>query len=167
MTGTDIYMKTDATKNAPFAAMGFSGKKSTPDFHFVFKTMDARNDYICKYENNIRAYNKAKEDRKDKRMAPTTLKAGDILYASWGYEQTNIDFYEVTKVIGKRTVEIREIACEVIDPEFDRGHKIPVPGKFIGKPEKKVVRNGDTISITSYASAYRYDGSPKYFSTYA
>ena len=31
------------------------------------------------------------------------IKVGDIFYRSWGYEQTNIDYYIVTKKIGKST----------------------------------------------------------------
>ena len=34
-------------------------------------------------------------------METTEVKAGDIIYTSWGYEQTNIDFYMVTKANGK------------------------------------------------------------------
>ena len=32
------------------------------------------------------------------------IKEGDIFYASWGYEQTNIDFYRVVKKVGKASV---------------------------------------------------------------
>lgn len=34
-------------------------------------------------------------------MNNTPIKPGDILTYSWGYEQTNIDFFQVTRVTAK------------------------------------------------------------------
>ena len=48
----------------------------------------------------------ARDERKALRH---DLKAGTILYAASGYDQTNIDFYEVVMVISPKTVEVREI----------------------------------------------------------
>ena len=54
-----------------------------------------------------------------------TPKVGDILYSSWGYDQTNIDFYKVVKVsefsvwiqeLGKKIVEITGWAHERVVP---------------------------------------------------
>ena len=167
-TGTDIYMATYANDSI-FAAMGFSGKKSKPDFHYRFSTTDRRNDYVAKYEDKIRAYNKTVADRKVARYAPTTLKTGDILYSSWGYDQTNVDFYEVTKVIGKRMVEITPIASKdsgTLDGR-DCGEVVAVPGKYIGAPMHKIAHNGTSISIKSFITAWPWDGKPTYYSTYA
>ena len=47
-------------------------------------------------------------------MNHNSLQIGSILYASWGYDQTNIDFYEVTKLIGRTTLELRELGQELI-----------------------------------------------------
>lgn len=38
------------------------------------------------------------------------IKVGDIFYTSWGYEQTNIDFFQVVALKGKTQVVIREVA---------------------------------------------------------
>lgn len=38
-------------------------------------------------------------------------KPGDVLSAVWGYEQTNVDYYEVT-AITPGTVTVRKIASE-------------------------------------------------------
>ena len=61
-------------------------------------------------------------------MTTTTMapKVGDILYDSWGYDQTNIDYYEVVRT-SKASVWIRSIAREMTD---DGRHVIPISGAF-------------------------------------
>ena len=41
------------------------------------------------------------------------VKVGDIFYMSWGYEQTNLDFFRVEKLRGKTQVVIREVRLKV------------------------------------------------------
>jgi hypothetical protein len=38
-----------------------------------------------------------------------TVSVGDVFVSSWGYEQTNVTFYQVLSVHGKKTVTVREI----------------------------------------------------------
>lgn len=40
---------------------------------------------------------------------------GDIYYTAWGYDQTNVDFYQVVALKGKRTAVIRQIANDYLD----------------------------------------------------
>jgi integrating conjugative element membrane protein (TIGR03745 family) len=70
---------------------------------------------------------------------PHGLKVGYVLSASWGYEQTNIDYYEVTALVGRRSVEVREIAQELKETGNMLGECRPTKGKFIGKPLVKRV----------------------------
>ncbi|HCN5512602.1 TPA: hypothetical protein N6023_004603 [Escherichia coli] len=35
-----------------------------------------------------------------------TVSVGDIFVSSWGYEQTNVTFYQVLSVHGKKTVTV-------------------------------------------------------------
>jgi hypothetical protein len=57
---------------------------------------------------------------------------GDIFEYSWGYDQTNVDYFEVVGVTPK-TVKIRKIgAASVPDSEGFMSDKcVPVPGKFV------------------------------------
>ena len=52
--------------------------------------------------SRIESKNKYKEERTN----PHTLKVGDVLYCSWGYAQTNVDYFKVSEVIGKRIIII-------------------------------------------------------------
>jgi hypothetical protein len=60
-------------------------------------------------------------------------KLGDILYSSWGYDQTNIDFYKVVKVsefsvwiqeLGKKIVEITGWAHEKVVPTDSSEYRV-------------------------------------------
>lgn len=58
-------------------------------------------------------------------------KVDDILYSSWGYDQTNIDFYQVVKVT-PRGLRLREIGAEgVYDAQSMTGTASPVADDFI------------------------------------
>ena len=35
-----------------------------------------------------------------------TVSVGDVFVSSWGYEQTNVNFYQVISVHGKKTVTV-------------------------------------------------------------
>lgn len=43
------------------------------------------------------------------------VKVGDIFSASWGYEQTNVDFFQVIALVGECSVRVREVYPKMID----------------------------------------------------
>lgn len=63
-----------------------------------------------------------------------TLEVGDVLRAMWGYEQTNIDYYEVTRRLGRTMVEVRKIAAQSEGTQYMQGDCSPQPGHYIGEP---------------------------------
>lgn len=99
-----------------------------------------------------------------------TFVEGAILYTSWGYDQTNIDWYEIVKRKGA-FVWIREIGGRREENGWATGTTLPAPGHFIGPEMRKKVRvyKGDenSVRIESYASAWLWDGKPKRWSSYA
>jgi hypothetical protein len=96
---------------------------------------------------------------------PVTPKVGDILYSSWGYNQTNIDFYEVSKVTGSMVV-VRRLEKRIVRRERVEEYVVPVPGQYTGEPLRRKFApdtwgGGISVSINSYAVAYSWDGTPK------
>lgn len=101
-----------------------------------------------------------------------TPKIGDILVSSWGWDQTNVDFYEVVAVT-KSSVRIRLVKSKVVD-----GRVVAVPGewktpysssetdpRYSDKGALKRVksaRDGYAVTIESYSDAYLWDGCPMY-----
>lgn len=98
------------------------------------------------------------------------LEVGDILDSSWGYDQTNVDFYEVIALNGKTFVTVEKV------PTVDSGDESGgpstdwvIPGeKDGGLTFKRKVQvygegaKGDAhISIESYSSASLWSGKPR------
>lgn len=61
------------------------------------------------------------------------VRVGDLFYSSWGYEQTNVDFYEVVALKGKHTAVIRKISGEYIGGYSWSGEKRPERGHYTGE----------------------------------
>lgn len=139
-------------------AIAFGGKRNKPDWHYRFQD-EAR--LRAKIDETLRGYAQSaqiKAERKAKRNAPHDVKVGDVFKASWGYDQTNIDFYECTRVISASTIEIRPIAQDSEETMSMQGECVPMRGAYIGEPMRKRVSmaGGEpSVSITSYSSAYR------------
>lgn len=93
-------------------------------------------------------------------------KVGDFFYSSWGYEQTNIDFYQVTTVKNKM-VGLRPIgATRVYDGPMS-GHTKLVPNAFTGEEEFHLVKfsteDSPYFKLTSYSSAWPCDPNTNHF----
>lgn len=137
--------------------LAFSGKRQKPDFHYSFRGDRARAE--AHVANWLAGIKKAAEAKAAKRTAakdaPNPLEVGAVLKCSWGYEQTNVDYYEVTKRIGKRMVEIREIGQKSENTTDATGQCVPVPGMFIGEPMRRRVDEFGAVKINSHSWARR------------
>ena len=58
------------------------------------------------------------------------IKVGDIFVSSWGYDQTNVDFYQVVKLVGKSTIELLPIQSKCIEHEHMYWRELPIPDEF-------------------------------------
>jgi acetyl-CoA acetyltransferase len=99
------------------------------------------------------------------------VQIGTIFASSWGYDQTNVDFYEVVKVT-KASVVIREIAKqqETSDGGWT-GYVNPRPGEFSGEAMTRRLKAGwdntPGVKVNSCAWARLWDGKPQRFTSYA
>jgi len=136
-----------------FHAKAFGGKRAKCDWYIAFRTTEGRDKHIAEWMNGQRATKAYKAESRAKRAAaPRGLEVGDILDCMWGYDQTNIDYYQVTALIGENMVEIREIGCQSEETGWLQGKSVPAINKFIGEPMRKIAKNG-SVRITSYSSA--------------
>jgi hypothetical protein len=100
------------------------------------------------------------------------LEVGAILYGSWGYDQTNIDFFRVEQVKNGWAVLQDIESVEISDgPGSMTGRVVPVdPHQPIGKPMRRKVgecMGKPCLKICSYEYAFPWDGKPKFVSHYA
>lgn len=88
----------------------------------------------------LKAEKKA-EKAKSVREERAKLRVGTLLCNSWGYDQTNIDFYEVvSRSASGATVKLRKVASETVKHTGDMSKNVkPLPGKFVGEAFKKCV----------------------------
>ena len=101
------------------------------------------------------------------------IEVGTILYSSWGYEQTNIDFYcvvEVSKSMCKLLPMTQKSAessthCAMTE-NVKAGNQIMFDGELLRKKISKDYHGSDCVRIASYASAWLWDGKEKYASYY-
>jgi hypothetical protein len=159
------------TKDAPRSRMGFKLV-----VNYRFRSVEAMENWFVKVwvagqEKIQEAELKARAAKKMARENwVNPYQVGQVFYDSWGYEQTNIDFYQVIEV-GKMSVKIRKIG-QVMSREagFMCEYLMPAVNEFIGEAETKIIvldRKG-----VPHINGYRgwiseWDGREKYQSHYA
>jgi hypothetical protein len=152
--GFEVY---SGTFNGKLYAIAYGGKRTKPDWHFRFKDEARLKVKIEETLSGFMYFEEQKALRKARANAPHDVKIGDVFRCSWGYDQTNIDFFECTKVLGAM-VEIRPIAQQSEETFFMQGECTPSKGHFTGAAMRKKVTNygGEpSVRIYSFASAYR------------
>ena len=147
-------------------AVGFGGRKQRPSFWHYYPSSGHRSQRIGTWFDALKKDAERKAEARAARYQPHELKVGDILVATWGYNQTNVDFYEVMGLIGKNTVELMEIESRTDHDHPNRpnamcDHVLPCrgaarSGRFrvrvnmtLGKP---------WVKVTGVSYAKRWDG---------
>jgi hypothetical protein len=99
----------------------------------------------------------------------TTAAVGSILYTSWGYDQTNYDFYQVVERRGTSTIVLRKLAVESENEGWCRDKVKPRKDVFIERDEPLVrrINKHGRARIESYSCLYPWDGLPKHATSYA
>lgn len=124
---------------------------------------------------NIVNYYKKKFDDEAKRLAnyfegkkeqAKNITKGSILYSSWGFEQTNINFYIVlerknTKLIVQEVAQLRTYSRD------DSGTCKPNINKLIGEPFERRLTKYACININTVEHASLYNNETLYWSSYA
>jgi len=176
--GIQVY--SDSTT---LCAIGYSGKSLKPNFHSKFRTLESMTEAVNTWVERIEKFVQTKIEEKNKRaelqknlVAADHYKVGDIIYNSWGWEQTNIEFYQVTEVLNKK-IRVARISKYLTDEKIgghDCGMVMPKKDNFL-EDEKgyllslKCSTNG-MVYITAperYYSFHRWEGKSLYCSWYA
>ena len=170
-----VDLKVVAIKGTTFSGKPslkiFSGKRSKPDYNYYYASEERREESLKGYLENKRREIEYKVERAEKRKAENKkaregIKVDDIYYSSWGYEQTNVDFYKVV-AIEKGTAIFQEIGRSTVSGSegYMSCSVIANPDIIAGSPFKK--RISSYMSISSYQGLNPWDGKPKYCSWYA
>lgn len=157
-------MEKEENGRTKFIARGF---RATPKAHHqkekcVFAhywfTDEQRQKFVQEFQQRNEAFEaRVAEAKKNKSALKKEMKnpykIGDILYTSWGYEQTNVDFFQVTQ-LGPKSIKARKIGCQVV--ENSAGHD-----SCSVKPNKdEFVGDEQTYLIQLYVDS---EGKPNYY----
>ena len=88
------------------------------------------------------------------------VKIGDLFYSSWGYEQTNVSFFQVVALSGDSSVRVREVHPPVIEDNAEGPMSTTRTYQTSGLPILPAVRSvfihddekGDIKRLKSYAA---------------
>lgn len=168
--------------NAKCLKKNSKAKNQKAFFWIRFRSMERLAEYCNEWISNkekIAAYEAERKARKAELMANMShsFKIGEIYYDSWGWEQTNIDFYQVVEVKAK-SIKIQRIASKYAPSENQKGissmaaYVEPVENGFIGEPILKKVNvmieaNSHSYYIKSEHGWISKYNNPVYSSWYA
>jgi hypothetical protein len=140
--------------NGKPAALIFFGKSDKPVSRYYWPNEARRDQTVKDAFERRRAFTAHKAGQRATRKAwVNPYKVGDLFRRSWGYDQTNIDWYEVVKVTGKM-LWVREIAQECVATGDMTGRTTPQPGQYLKGDPKKCLAQDGCIKINHYAHAY-------------
>jgi len=130
-----------------------------PEFNYRFRTKERMVEFITEFIEKKLEVLKWKEEKKEaKKKAREEMKhsfeVGQVLYDSWGWEQTNIDFYQVIEVKPKSVIVNRISSNYAKNQEsgYSSMSAFVVPNKnsFIGEPQRKPILVSVHNNIPSY-----------------
>lgn len=131
----------------------FQARSIKPVAHYRFSDSAKRDQYVEKWVESDLKSHAAKLNRLKSRNQPHSIKKGDIFVSSWGYEQTNVDFYQCVNVINKM-IEVRKIAQDHEEVGYMQGRCVPIVDEFVNEEIKRCkVKYGNTIKISDCQTA--------------
>ena len=158
-------------KDNKYLLIAYSGKSGKPHFHYRYVSRNDRDQKAASFFDQIQRSEAERAKRQqEKRDFKHTLKVGDILNSSWGYDQTNVSFYMVTRVTAK-SVDIVQIGSDRVEgSEGMMCCYVKPDASYLGERySNKRVSEGNHIKLSSseYASPYTKGDKGTYCSWYA
>lgn len=166
--GVEIYVNWDN-----LYLVIFEGRRQKPTLNYVYDTKEKMILRIEKFVKRVFEKNQEKEEQKakDALMAKENrakVNVGDTFHTSWGWEQTNIEFFQVVRRISPSRVAIRRISEIVVSEGYMSAEIKPKKDSFIS--EEKVVtinKHGYLSKADNYGhDAYKNDDNRTYCKTW-
>lgn len=156
-----------------YLAMAYQGKRKKHDFYLNFRSVESRERYYKSWMTQIdkRDADRAKQKGANK-LHKHPYKVGDILCGSWGYNQTNVSWYQVIKTT-KKTITLRELRGKTVQ-HLEGGFAarvVPIKDAFASEreirktPKCYVQPSGEvswSVRMESYLSISLWDNHPRH-----
>jgi hypothetical protein len=145
-----------------------SGRQVKWDFHNSYPSEEVREKTVNGWFDRLADRHKQEEKLKRGSDQPNPFKERDIIYNSWGYDQTNIDFYQVVEV-KEKSIVIRAICQETVKQDDEHGMTERVVArrdkfKEDSEPMTKRVQwfMGEAMISMDHGAAKLWNGKPMY-----
>ena len=183
--GIEVFYSTELKK-----AIFYAGNSSKSWWFFRFGSIDEMIERIYKsVDNQIRIETEKLQKKEAHKKVMETFKAsdyfsaGDIIVNTWGWEQTNVNFYQVVDVLNKK-IRVKEIgakiaensmyshgmACELVpakDSFLENGRKTEYLLSLKADINKAGEISARICNPESYYYFRKWDGRSEYCSWYA
>ncbi len=142
----------------------YKGRQSRAAFFLAFRSPEQRDAHLSAYVERETAVEAYKQERQQARHG---LAVGDILYAVWGYEQTNVTFYEVIRVPSERSATVQQIEADITEDGQGgmSGTSMPRQGVFTPNSTPETRRASGLHMLgggrRSGGSLTKWDGRPR------
>lgn len=158
-------------------ALGYAGNAAKSSWHFRFQDEARVEVRVKEFFAGLVGWEQKKQQRRAETSAPHAIPVGEIISNSWGYDQTNVDWYRVTKA-SDHFVWLQPICGESLPgegvgpmsgktvPHFDDDFR-PVDGKGKVEKHKVTVYNGRPSVHFKHGAGSVWDGKALYESWYA
>lgn len=145
-----------------FVAQMFAGKRTKPDQWYRYATAERRAQAVEHYFAGIAA----RENREKERRAPHKYEVGHVLRSCWGYDQTNVEFFEVVEVVGPYSIKVRELGAIDVGGGNggDSSRCAPALGKYVGEAKLCRAYGKDGVRIDDVRRAWLWDAKPVAYS---
>ncbi|MGE3582880.1 MAG: hypothetical protein AB7J28_15870 [Hyphomonadaceae bacterium] len=158
--------------NGRIGLIAYRGTAARPCVHGYCQTDEARQRVIAQYVKAGTEAAERKSTRKAEKRKPHSLQVGHILKASWGYDQTNVDWYKVVRVISPHMVEIAKIGSIATPGASDggvssmAGYCLPNIDGPEGETSRHRVSADNYVRLSSFHGASLWSGKPAFESWY-
>lgn len=160
-------------KIVSYTAITFTGKAQKPSIFSGYGSAKRRQEVVENWLSAISEHAAMKaHTRQARKDAVCPFKKGDVLQGSWGYDQTNVEFFEIVEAKGRK-VTIRELGHATVKGSegFMCESVVPDHGRYIGQPETHIAQtySGDSwyIKLHDSCSLSLWEGGKRYKSWYA
>jgi hypothetical protein len=134
-----VYVSESA--NGKAYAVSYIGTAAHRAHNYSFRDVANRDKWIAEFFAGIDSHEQRKVAYREERAKPHDLKAGDIITNSWGYDQTNVDWYRVTKATAN-FVWLQPIAASLTEDDDScapmSGHTVPQVDGHVGRRSREV-----------------------------
>lgn len=141
--------------------IGYRKTAGKPEFNNLYSVKEQAEEKIQNFFKSINQHSEFVADRRKARNAPHSFNVGDIIYNSWGYDQTNIDFYEVVRKT-PHFVFIRELQGKSGEGTGPFSGTISAcPGMYASDKIEQHAATGTYVTMR-HGCGSKWDGQPKH-----